>query len=100
MQCCLLIFLKPLLFLALFSREVYDVEIDSLPASNTRDDLSLCCDTCTRKGVTNQQAVVYCKTCTARFCAKHREVRMSKILLLYMLLQSFAYLAAETVNLC
>jgi len=78
MQCCWLLFLKPLLIFALFFREVHDVKINSLPTSNTRDDLSLCCDTCARKGVANQQAVVYCKTCTAKFCAKHRKVRISK----------------------
>ncbi|KAF6037543.1 hypothetical protein EB796_004159 [Bugula neritina] len=54
-------------------REVFDLKINSLPSSTTREDSALCCDTCIRKEEPNQLAVVYCKTCTAKFCAKHKE---------------------------
>lgn len=53
---------------------MFDLEINSLPSSTTREDSALCCDTCIRKEEPNQLAVVYCKTCTAKFCAKHKEV--------------------------
>ncbi|KAF6026329.1 hypothetical protein EB796_015368 [Bugula neritina] len=52
--------------------EVFDVELESLPTPDTKEP-PLCCDSCTRKGVDNQLAVVYCTTCSAKLCAKHRE---------------------------
>ncbi|KAF6034867.1 hypothetical protein EB796_006817 [Bugula neritina] len=53
-------------------REVFDVELESLPTPDTKEP-PLCCDSCTRKGMDNQLAVVYCTTCSTKLCAKHRE---------------------------
>jgi len=57
----------------MFYREVFNVEIETLPTPDTKEP-PLCCDSCTRKGMDNQLAVVYCTTCSTKLCAKHREV--------------------------
>ncbi|KAF6035751.1 hypothetical protein EB796_005943 [Bugula neritina] len=55
-----------------FCREVFDIELETLPTPDTKEP-PLCCDSCKRKGVDNQLAVVYCTTCSTKLCAKHRE---------------------------
>ncbi|KAF6034197.1 hypothetical protein EB796_007493 [Bugula neritina] len=53
-------------------KEVFDIELETLPTPDTKEP-PLCCDSCKRKGGDNQLAVVYCTTCSAKLCAKHRE---------------------------
>ena len=65
---------------------MYDLVPDSLESYSTGEDKSTCCDSCTRKGEDNQPATTYCITCSAKYCAKHREVLWDKLLLCLLFL--------------
>jgi len=54
-------------------REVFDGSIETLPSADVEDN-STSCAVCTKKGIKNIPAVIYCTVCSKLFCGKHREV--------------------------
>jgi len=58
----------------MFYREVFDVNIESLPSADIEEN-STPCAVCTKKGTQNIPAVIYCTVCNKLFCGKHREVQ-------------------------
>lgn len=57
-----------------FSSETFEA-IDDLPSAGTRGaDNSTNCDVCSKKGVKNKPAHVYCGNCDEKYCTKHQEV--------------------------